>query len=64
MTRGGSRATVNGRAVLVGRPGLLADADVNLSTLAWRVDRFQAISSVGRSSPQRNRSSAAKIVPG
>jgi cation transport ATPase len=39
MTGAGVRATVNGRVVLVGRPGLLADAGIDLSTLTWRSGR-------------------------
>ncbi|MBE9376342.1 cation-translocating P-type ATPase [Saccharopolyspora sp. HNM0983] len=42
MTGSGVRATVGGQRVLIGRPGLLIDAGIDLAELTTRIDRFEA----------------------
>ncbi|MGW8437851.1 heavy metal translocating P-type ATPase [Nocardiopsis sp. NPDC055879] len=42
LTGSGVRATVNGRTVVVGRPGLLTDNGVDLSPLAQRIEQWES----------------------
>ncbi|GAA3732497.1 heavy metal translocating P-type ATPase [Spinactinospora alkalitolerans] len=42
LTGSGVRARVDGRAVLVGRPGLLTEEGIDTSALAARIDQLQA----------------------
>jgi Cu+-exporting ATPase len=42
VTGSGVRATVTGRDVLVGRPGLLTDAGIDLAALTPRIDQLEA----------------------
>lgn len=43
VTGAGVRATVDGQAVLVGRPGLLTEDGIDLSTLTGRIKQWEAL---------------------